>query len=314
MAAPQHQSVDIGLDPFVPEFSEPPFVLEQAFKPEELLGGSPAGWCEVLRSLAPRLPVQLHCEPYNIRDSDDALAQPLFKRTFALLKKIPELEELLRPEKPTGELRRARLKVRLASAGKFIHRNRYRRRQILCCLSGEQMWLFLSAYGGGADAYLARSTNDNWNGFRSTKYPKMLTVEEMYEVAKNAPPGVVAKIVRFRAGDVMMFDGRWWHATSYSEPVLNMFVTPGDDMEVAVKEHKRRMAMPMQKDLKLCSISMAKCSKLDKYGAGSWTKSADGRDIDWNADGAIVDTPPAATAAPTDKKQTEQQDATACCH
>ena len=30
------------------------------------------------------------------------------------------------------------------------------------------------------------------------------------------------QLVTFRAGDVMAFDGRWWHATSYSTPVLNI--------------------------------------------------------------------------------------------
>jgi len=33
-------------------------------------------------------------------------------------------------------------------------------------------------------------------------------------------------------------------------------------MEVAVAEHKRRMAMPMQQDLKIATINRAKCSKL----------------------------------------------------
>ncbi len=36
-----------------------------------------------------------------------------------------------------------------------------------------------------------------------------------------------AVMVTFKAGDVMEFDGRWWHATSYTTPVLNMFFTPG---------------------------------------------------------------------------------------
>ncbi len=44
------------------------------------------------------------------------------------------------------------------------------------------------------------------------------------------------------------------------------------------------MAMPMQKDLKLCALSMAKCSKL----SDAWTKAADGRDIDWSADGHLA--------------------------
>jgi hypothetical protein len=38
----------------------------------------------------------------------------------------------------------------------------------------------------------------------------------------------------------------------------------GKDMEVAVREHKRRMAMPMQKNLKMAVINMAKCAKLSK--------------------------------------------------
>lgn len=33
-------------------------------------------------------------------------------------------------------------------------------------------------------------------------------------------------------------------------------------MEVAVKEHKRRMAMPMQAGLKMATINMAKCARL----------------------------------------------------
>jgi hypothetical protein len=286
MSAPAHQP---PVDPLLPEPSAAPFILPQAFNPMELLGSDPAAWIAMLRGLAPKMPVQLHCEPYNIKDIDQPGCQPIFRNAVTILNTIPDLGELMHPTNLNGEPRRARIKLRLATSGKFIHRNRYIRRQILCCLSGEQTWLFMSAYGGGADAYLSRSTNDNWNGFRSTAYPTMLSVEKMHELAANAPEGVVARVVKFRAGDVMMFDGRWWHATSYTSPVLNVFFTPGDDMEVAVKEHKRRMAMPMQKDLALCKISMAKVSKLSYGGAGAWTKSSEGKDIDWTkTDGHIA--------------------------
>jgi len=175
--------------------------------------------------------------------------------------------------------------MRLSTKGKFIHRNRYSRRQILCCLSGQQWWLFVSAYGGnegGADTQLDCTTNDNWNGFRSRSLPTMLSLEEMHSIAAAAKArGSDARVVLFKAGDVMTFDGRWWHATSYTAPVLNMFFTPGKDMEKAVKEHHRRMAMPMQKGLKMCTISLAKCSKL----SNSWTTAADGKQIDWDANG-----------------------------
>ncbi len=69
--------------------------------------------------------------------------------------------------------------------------------------------------------------------------------------------------------------------------MLNLFFTPGDDMEVAVKEHKRRMAMPMQKDLKLCTLSMAKCSKL----SSAWNIGADGKPIDWTSTDGHIELP-----------------------
>ncbi len=269
----------------------------QVFNPADLLAGDPAGWCSVLRALSPKLPVQLHCEPFNIRDGPDPASQPIFRNAVAMLSSLPELAELMNPTMPTGEPRRARIKFRLATAGKFIHRNRFQRRQILCCLSGQQEWLLMSSAGGGADALLQRSTNDNWNGFRSQAHPSMLSVEEMHALAAAAPPGVTARLVTFRAGDVMAFDGRWWHATSYSTPVLNMFFTPGDDMEVAVKEHKRRMAMPMQKDLQLCTVSMAKCSKL----SAAWTTAADGKSIDWTGVEGHIALP--TVAAPASEKE-----------
>lgn len=36
--------------------------------------------------------------------------------------------------------------------------------------------------------------------------------------------GVRAHVQQFTAGDVLTFDGRWWHATNYTAPVLNMCV------------------------------------------------------------------------------------------
>lgn len=56
------------------------------------------------------------------------------------------------------------------------------------------------------------------------------------------------------------------------------------DMEVALKEHKRRMAMPLQKGLRMCTISMAKVARLSE----AWNVSAEGKAIDWAAiDGHI---------------------------
>ncbi len=45
----------------------------------------------------------------------------------------------------------------------------------------------------------------------------------MHSIAADmVSQGVRAYVQRFTAGDVLTFDGRWWHATNYTAPVLNM--------------------------------------------------------------------------------------------
>jgi hypothetical protein len=72
------------------EDEAPPCIIKNAFKPSDLLGCQPSHWIDVLRNLSPKLPVQIHCEPFNIRDgpSDDAL--PIFRRTVNFLETVPE--------------------------------------------------------------------------------------------------------------------------------------------------------------------------------------------------------------------------------
>jgi hypothetical protein len=141
------------------------------------------------------------------------------------------------------------MKFRLSGTGKFVHRNRYRRRNVVCCLHGTSHWLFVESSSGISDTYLNASTNDNWNGFRSNAYPSTLTLDQMHSIAADmVSQGVRAYVQRFTAGDVLTFDGRWWHATNYTAPVLNMcapslfvphhfldifrFLTSGKDGEV----------------------------------------------------------------------------------
>lgn len=127
----------------------------------------PASWCALLKSLSPKIPVQLHIEPFEMTDSE---APPLFHRCVKMLKTKPELDDQMAAQK-------ARLKIRLSAKGKFIHRNRYRRRNIICCLHGEQKWLLVETLvkdkNGDliADKLLNSTSNGNWNGFRSNLYP-----------------------------------------------------------------------------------------------------------------------------------------------
>jgi hypothetical protein len=84
-------SVDLAADPFAVEYSSPPFVVEQRFVPAELLASDPAGWCGMLQALAPKLPVQLHCEPFLIGNVADEGCQPIFRRAVELLSGVSEV-------------------------------------------------------------------------------------------------------------------------------------------------------------------------------------------------------------------------------
>ena len=127
----------------------------------------------------------------------------------------------------TGKQKTGRMKFRLSGTGKFVHRNRFRRRNVVCCLHGTSHWLFVESSSGVSDAYLNAATNDNWNGFRSNAYPSTLSLEQMHAIAADmTSQGVRAHVQRFTAGDVLTFDGRWWHATNYTAPVLNMCPRP----------------------------------------------------------------------------------------
>eukprot|EP00295_Goniomonas_pacifica_P047936 CAMPEP_0175915030 /NCGR_PEP_ID=MMETSP0108-20121206/10103_1 /TAXON_ID=195067 ORGANISM="Goniomonas pacifica, Strain CCMP1869" /NCGR_SAMPLE_ID=MMETSP0108 /ASSEMBLY_ACC=CAM_ASM_000204 /LENGTH=254 /DNA_ID=CAMNT_0017237503 /DNA_START=48 /DNA_END=812 /DNA_ORIENTATION=- len=226
--------------------------------------------------MSPRLPVQMHLEPQILGLDDGA---PIFRRAEAMLSKLSEFDDLVQPGTlGNGKPKRARVKFRLSEKGKFIHRNRWQRRNIVCCLSGVQHWLFVESFGGTADRILNARTNKNWNGYRSDAKPDSLQIPEMEAIAAGLPEGVNGFVTKIEAGDAMTFDGRWWHATCYHAPALIMFFTPGKDMEKAVSEHHRRMDMPMQRDLKIATINMAKCAKL----ATDWKTADTGTTMDWD--------------------------------
>jgi len=83
----------IFVDPFHTEYSDPPFIKENAFNPADILGCDASSWCDVLKNLSPKLPVQLHCEPFNIEDGPSPDVQPVFRNTVNLLNGIPEVAE-----------------------------------------------------------------------------------------------------------------------------------------------------------------------------------------------------------------------------
>ena len=126
-----------------------------------------------------------------------------------------------------------------------------------CILSGQQYWLFIDAADPRTDKLLDAQTSDNWNGFRSSRFPSMLSVAEMRTLAQEATDmGIRAELLRPKGGDILRFNGQWWHATSYDQPVLSLFCATGKDMESAHRESQRRHKMKRQKGLKMATFSM----------------------------------------------------------
>lgn len=230
--------------------SYPPTLLKGVFDPAEVLGMKAQEFMAVLKSMATELPMQVHFDPESITGTG---GPALIRRAVNAVVPQPAVKDLF----DNAGSDNVRLKMRFSGGGKFIHRNRYPRRQAFCLLEGEMWWFCVESQNndGKADAFLGAVQNDNWNGFRTPEYPVMLTTDQMQEMQAKLPEGVNSSFLKVCAGDVLVFDGRWWHSTSYKSPLISMFLTPGKDMEVAVKEHDRRMKMPKQAKLKICTFS-----------------------------------------------------------
>ena len=106
--------------------NDAPLHIPGAFDPAALLHTEPSSWQSVLESLSPALPVQMHIEPQKV-DSGSG-GPPIFHRTMDLVHSVSEVAPLFAGD----NVQRARVKFRLSGRGKFIHRNRYSRRSVIC--------------------------------------------------------------------------------------------------------------------------------------------------------------------------------------
>ena len=95
-----------------------------------------------------------------------------------------------------------------------------------------------------SDKFFDAMTKDGLCGFRSNRCKERSSLTELEELAAALrDQGVESKLLKVTAGDVLVFDGAWWHATFYAQrPVFSLFVNTGEQMEEAVANHHRRMA------------------------------------------------------------------------
>ena len=132
----------------------------------------------------------------------------------------------------------------------------------------QQKWLFIENMQS-SDISIGAIENENWCGFRSEKLPRELTPAEMDALVKeHADAGIRAYCLTIGPGDVLLFNGRWWHSTSVVEAeVLNCFYIQGSPMEQALKCHDRRFKLKAQSGLKMATINMAKCARVQREQA-----------------------------------------------
>lgn len=236
--------------------SSVPCLVKSAFNPTELLGVAPEGFMATLTNLSTMLPVQIHCEPSVIGGNEGT---PIFKRAVDVLRQLPELKSQFEDKIANGE--KGRIKFRVSAKGKYVHRNKEPRRSVIMCMYGEQHWMFIENMAK-SDDNIQPIDNENWCGFRSKKFIRPLTRDEMKEMAdKNQAEGCQTQCLTLTAGDVLTFDGHWWHATCVENPpVLNLFFTPGQDMVNALACHDRRFKLADQAKLKMATIHIAKCA------------------------------------------------------
>lgn len=222
-----------------------PRVFHNAFNPNDVCGElGPASWINVLRLMnGEQGAMQVHFEPRVLEA--EMKANTIVDRALTIVSRLSsECREHVAPGLlPDGRPKRARVKLRVSENGKFVHRNHHNRFNLLMSLMGEVHWLLVPP-SEASDRFFDTKSIEGLCGFRSHRFAERSSLEELEHVAAvlRAEHGVESKLLRVAAGDVIMFDGIWWHATHYVQrPVFSLFVTTGEQMEEAVANHHERM-------------------------------------------------------------------------
>ncbi len=119
---------------------------------------------------------------------------------------------------PPGARARLRLRFMKGAKGKEFHRNRDASTNAVLLLEGEEDWYFLPSVPD-VDAVFEAFDDPKHCGYRSQHFDKELPTPALLQRVDNllAESGTDHRIetIKVKAGDVLVFNGHWWHATKH---------------------------------------------------------------------------------------------------
>lgn len=157
-------------------------------------------------------------------------------------------------EQPAGARDRLRLRFMRGAEGKQFHRNLYDTANAIALLEGEQRWHFLPTTPEIDAVFGAFDDDAKYCGFRSgelgTALPNPPLLDRLATMLAEAGQDTQVQTFVIKAGDVLVFDGRWWHATRHltSEVTHLQIALNGDEVnERPQKRGTRELFRPRGK-------------------------------------------------------------------
>jgi len=214
---------------------QPPIVIEQAITPTDFANAilGPDASAETRAALVDTAPALL---ARTLRSFLVPTHQPVIKLLYQSGEPLPSGVEYLVDRalervcavlglntQPDGARSRLRLRFMSGAKGKEFHRNRDDSTNAVLLLEGEEDWHFLPSVPA-VDAIFSAVDDPKHCGFRSEHFNSDLPTPALFDRLHGLldEAGETHRIETFtiKAGDVLVFNGHWWHATRHVSPAL----------------------------------------------------------------------------------------------